>query len=808
MALRRLLLSLILLLCLSAAPAAAQLVEAWRSPWGVVTSVSVDPDDGSCWAAVGDKVIHFAPDGSVLSETPGFFWPSAVSVNRADNSCWVAEYGITYYEHYSAPRDGLDRVAHIGEDGEVLWSGAGFNSPWDLSANPTDGSCWVADTGNDQVVHLGADGSELWRGGGFSSPLGVSVNEADGSCWVADTYNYQVAHLAADGTEIWRNEWHLGRPELVSVNPADGSCWVACGGGDINHLAADGTRLNSFDTWPTPTSLSVNPADGSWWTAVFDYWWDAGEPEPEQVAEVRHYAPDGTELWRGNQFDRPESVSVNSADGSCWVGDRWANQIVHLDEQGNELLRVGEASSPWCVSVNPTDGSAWVIDWDSPNVTRPPSLELVHYRADGEELWRGGDLETPWSVSVNPADGSCWVSDVGAVVHLAADGTELHRVTEVAAPSYLSVDSSDGSCWVSDSRDLVHLAADGTVLWRGGGFSYVGRLAASPSDGSCWVIDCDGFYLVHVAADGAEVWRSDDGSGCQVAVNPADGSCWATDMGTVTHYSAEGVKLSDTPVMCCAWTLAVDPRDGSCWVAANSSFDLVRLSSEGVELSRQKGVLWADSIAVNPLDGSLWIADGGAGQVAHLAAPLFPDVPFGFWANREIELCADAGIVTGYDDSYYRPESPVSRDQMAVFIARALAGGDENVPDGPHPARATFDDVPGDHWAYRHIEYCAANGIVHGLGPGAYGPTIDVIRAQMAAFIARAAAGGDESVPDGPAEATFNDVPTDHWAYKYVEYCGANGIVEGYDPVTYGPTGTVSRAQMAVFISRAFELPI
>ena len=34
------------------------------------------------------------------------------------------------------------------------WRGGGFHQPQSVSANSTDNSCWVADTGNSQVVHL------------------------------------------------------------------------------------------------------------------------------------------------------------------------------------------------------------------------------------------------------------------------------------------------------------------------------------------------------------------------------------------------------------------------------------------------------------------------------------------------------------------------------------------------------------------------------------------------------------------------------------------------------------------------------
>ncbi len=182
----------------------------------------------------------------------------------------------------------------------------------------------------------------------------------------------------------------------------------------------------------------------------------------------------------------------------------------------------------------------------------------------------------------------------------------------------------------------------------------------------------------------------------------------------------------------------------------------------------------------------------------------FADVPPDHWAHDEIVACASAGIVGGYGEGLYEPTWSVSRDQMAVFISRALAGGDDNVPDGP--TEATFNDVPTDNWAYKYVEYCVANGVVQGYDAVTYAPTVTVSRASMAVFIARAVAGGDGSVPVGPAVPTFNDVPTEHWAYKYIEYCADGGIVQGYDPTTYGPEVTVGRAQMAVFISRAFSL--
>ena len=55
------------------------------------------------------------------------------------------------------------------------------------------------------------------------------------------------------------------------------------------------------------------------------------------------------------------------------------------------------------------------------------------------------------------------------------------------------------------------------------------------------------------------------------------------------------------------------------------------------------------------------------------AAPeVFPDVPAGFWAGTAGQACVDHEVVQGYDDGNYYPANIVTRDQMAVYVARAF----------------------------------------------------------------------------------------------------------------------------------------
>lgn len=185
-----------------------------------------------------------------------------------------------------------------------------------------------------------------------------------------------------------------------------------------------------------------------------------------------------------------------------------------------------------------------------------------------------------------------------------------------------------------------------------------------------------------------------------------------------------------------------------------------------------------------------------------VAGQSFSDVSPTYWAYLPIEAANHAGIIQGYADSTFRPEQVVTRDQAAVFLARALAGGDSKVPVGP--ATASFKDVSTTYWAFKYIEYVKVKGIISGYSDGTFRPTTNITRDQMAVFIARAIAGGDAKVPAGPTTPTFKDVPTNYWAYKYIEYLAKKGIISGYADGTFHPTENLTRAQAAAFMSKAF----
>jgi pimeloyl-ACP methyl ester carboxylesterase len=175
---------------------------------------------------------------------------------------------------------------------------------------------------------------------------------------------------------------------------------------------------------------------------------------------------------------------------------------------------------------------------------------------------------------------------------------------------------------------------------------------------------------------------------------------------------------------------------------------------------------------------------------------VFTDVPSAHWASDYINAIKEAGITTGYGDGTYGPEDPVSRDQMAVFIIRALYG--ETVTYSPTPY---FTDVPSSHWAFKYIQKLKELGITTGCGSGQYCPEETVTRDQMAAFLVRARAGEDFICSPEPY---FSDVPSNYWAFDYIQKLKELGITTGYGDGSYGPGDSVTRDQMAAFLYRAF----
>ena len=161
----------------------------------------------------------------------------------------------------------------------------------------------------------------------------------------------------------------------------------------------------------------------------------------------------------------------------------------------------------------------------------------------------------------------------------------------------------------------------------------------------------------------------------------------------------------------------------------------------------------------------------------------------------------NAGYTTGYGAGTFAPELNVTREQMAAFIIRAKEG---------EPATnycstgIPFPDCSADSWSCKYIKRLFELGLTTGYGTtGLFMPAYNVSREQMAAFLVRAIE-GEPAANYCDSGSPFTDVTATDWSCIYIKRLYELGITTGYGNGLYGPFDLVTRAQMAVFLGRAF----
>jgi Tol biopolymer transport system component len=367
----------------------------------------------------------------------------------------------------------------------------------------------------------------------------------------------------------------------------------------------------------------------------------------------------------------------------------------------------------------------------------------------GRPEWSPDGQWISYCNQANPGGQALWMTH--------SDGTEKHGVTVsevIGYPGYQAITAGAHS-WAPDAARLA-----------------VGFLLRAPDQPDQW---------------GVGIIGRDGGALKPVFVAPPGVACCAAP--SLPRWSPDGTKI----LFSSAHHLAVDPG----WASGNLE--------PGVEI-------WLINADGSGEPTRLTYDQSFNGPATWWGPNLFEDVPRGQWAYCAISACTLAGIVTGYSDGTYKPTDPVSRDQMAVYISRALVGGDASVP--AFTGTPSFSDVQAGNWALKYVQYAVSKGVVKGYSDGTYKPTDQVDRGQMSVFIARAIAtpadGADLVNYTPPATATFADVLASFWAYKYVEYIAQQsvGVTKGYPDGDYHPEYVCTRDQMAVYVARAFKLPV
>lgn len=157
----------------------------------------------------------------------------------------------------------------------------------------------------------------------------------------------------------------------------------------------------------------------------------------------------------------------------------------------------------------------------------------------------------------------------------------------------------------------------------------------------------------------------------------------------------------------------------------------------------------------------------------------FIDVPAR--ALQEVNYLAEGGIANGSSETIFAANKVVTREEAAVFIARALQ------LDG-QKRKTVFKDVSAGNFSSGYIQSAVDKGILSGYGDGRFLPSKEVTRGEMAVMLSKAFGyefGGNLS---GAANALMS-----------------RGIARGIEDGTFGASQQIIRADFSVFLARAIN---
>jgi hypothetical protein len=181
---------------------------------------------------------------------------------------------------------------------------------------------------------------------------------------------------------------------------------------------------------------------------------------------------------------------------------------------------------------------------------------------------------------------------------------------------------------------------------------------------------------------------------------------------------------------------------------------------------------------------------------------IFDDVPRGLVHAQAIDCVWAYGIVQGRTAFDYAPNAPVTRQQMATFVAnmlRQILDRYHVLPEASRPDVRDADDIARVHRP--NVASLMEAGIVAGYPDRTFRPALVIDRAQVASFLTRAIE--DVIGRSLPRRVTFSDVEGTHRAN--IEKLASIGVVQGRSDGTYGPGLPTTRAQMATLVARALD---
>jgi peptidoglycan DL-endopeptidase CwlO len=218
------------------------------------------------------------------------------------------------------------------------------------------------------------------------------------------------------------------------------------------------------------------------------------------------------------------------------------------------------------------------------------------------------------------------------------------------------------------------------------------------------------------------------------------------------------------------------------------------ISHSGIYIGEDEFISATSSkgIAISSLDSSYWGPKFAGGKRViedeQLPPGQFHDVSKDHLAYEAISELSKAGIINGFEGSYFKPELHVTRGQAAAILNRKLKL--------TASSKTSFRDVSDGMSFAKDIAAIEKAGIITGFKDGTFRPNDKLTRVQMAVIIDRAFKISDMPSVSG-VNVGYKDVSSGYWAYEPIIALKTIDFTNVFNSSYFNGTSYATRADYA-----------
>ena len=195
-----------------------------------------------------------------------------------------------------------------------------------------------------------------------------------------------------------------------------------------------------------------------------------------------------------------------------------------------------------------------------------------------------------------------------------------------------------------------------------------------------------------------------------------------------------------------------------------------------------------------------------AGSAHDGGSVIFTDVKRNHWAYPDIRKLAGKGIITGYSDGTFKPDTTMERQEFSVIISRLLeAGSDKNKAglDNPQP----FIDVSADMWSYTSILKASPylDGYRGNDGKKRFMPESPALRSEIITALVKFCGFKLKSANVLLLKSYIDDTGITARDQLYAALALQYGLIAGFGDGTFRLGTQITRAEACAMLVRAAE---